>query len=44
MDKSVLSLYVHTINGERFAGLNIGAFHGFQEYRENLSVNIIAFL
>ena len=44
MDKSVLSLYVHAVNGERFAGLNIRAFHSFQEYRENLPVNISAFL
>ena len=28
-----------TVNGERFAGLNIRVFHGFQEYRKNFSMN-----
>ena len=37
-------IYVHTVNGERFAGLNIHVFHGFQEYRKNFPVNISAFL
>ena len=30
----------HTINGERFAGLNFRVFHGFQEHRESFTVNI----
>ena len=30
----------YTINRERFAGLNIRVYHGFQEYRENFPVNI----
>ena len=28
---------------ERFAGLNIRVFHGFQEYLENFPMNISAF-
>ena len=33
-----------TVDKERFAGLNICVFHGFQEYHENFPVNISAFL
>ena len=35
---------MHTVNGERFAGLNFRVFHGFQKCRESFSVNISASL
>ena len=41
---SVMKHYVlsYTVNGERFAGLSIRGFRGFQEYREYFPVNIYA--
>ena len=30
----------HTVNGERFTGLNVCVFHGFQEHCESFPVNI----
>ena len=35
-------LCVATVNGKSFAGLNFRGFHGFQEYRRRISVNISA--
>jgi len=32
------TIKIHTVNGERFAGLN---FRGFEEERESFSVNIL---
>ena len=34
------SLALHTINEERFAGLNFHGFHRFQEYCESFSMNL----
>ena len=31
---------IHTINMERFAGLNFCVFCGFQEYHKSFSMNI----
>ena len=33
----MIDTWQNTINGERFAGLNICVYHGFQEYRESFS-------
>ena len=29
----------YTVNGERFAGLNLRGFHGFWEYRKSFPMN-----
>ena len=34
----------HTVNGERFTGLNFHVSHGFLEYRESFSMNTSACL
>ena len=33
--------YVHSVNMETFAGLNVYSFHGFKEYHKSFPVNII---
>ena len=39
-----VSMYICTINGEGFVGLNFHSFRGFQEHRESFSMNISATL
>ena len=36
----VCNKHDHTVNKERFAGLNFHVFHSFQEYCESFSVNL----
>ena len=36
--------YIHTVNGERFAGLNFHIFCSFQEYRKSFSMDIWLFI
>ena len=41
---TIVFLIAHTVNGERFAGLNFHGFRGFQEHHKGFSVNISASL
>ena len=37
-------VYIATVKGEKFAGLNFHGFRGFQEYHESFPVNVNASL